>query len=318
MRYVLIENAIVRCDDITQYAELETNVLFQGKDFFEDGDYSPILQEIKSFLDMGLGSHELVVSTLFYQIPCFIRVLQDYLGNSVKIIPLYALIGKDNLMEVYDHYTIETSNDHGNISCNFYQDYILGKISRNDSMKGYVQKNGLDTIHAINDLLNNPVCPTKNLDDVAFLLSDYDQVLKKKDGFSLFSPYGALKFYEKVFPGIGFIESIATKPLVEKSIPASFSVSFYSGNITFDKAYKTWIFMEEGRGLGFNRTIGKSSKSMTLTLPASMFNGVKLQVQSLSLSFSKFYLDIERDYMGQLQIIVQSIDNRVFYILLRF
>lgn len=318
MRYVLIENAIVRCDDISQYALIDTSSIFQGKDFFEGGNYAPILQILRSFLDKERGAIELVVSTLFYMVPCFVRVLQDSLGNTVKIIPLYELLGEDNLIEIYDHYTIEITNDQGNISCNVYQDDIMAKIRSNNSFNGYVKETSLDTIKAINSCLDNPICPVGNLDEVSDVFSNYDSVLTKKEEFSMFSPFGALKFYDKIIPGIHHLASLNTIRQVEKSIHVSFSISLYPNNVSFERGYNTWVFLEKNKALEFKRTISNNSRSITFTLPESMFEETKLQIPSANLTFCKCYLDIERDVMGQLHMMVQSLDNRVFYKLLQF
>jgi hypothetical protein len=105
---------------------------------------------------------------------------------------------------------------------------------------------------------------------------------------------------------------------VENSIQASFTISFYSGNASFDKSYQTWILLEKNRGLIFSRTIGKSSKESRLTLPESALEETKLQIPSSALCFSKYYLDIERDYFGQLHTSIQSLDNKTIYKLLVF
>ena len=183
MRYVLIENAIVRCDDISQYALIDISSIFQEKDLFESGDYAPILQIIRSFLDKERGAIELVVSTLFYMVPCFVRVLQDSLGNTVKIIPLYELLGEDNLIEIYDHYTIEITNDQGNISCNVYQDDIMAKI--NIMSLGGLNENGknLYTV-SINDKILIFDCGIKYAPDkmygVDYVIPDFTYLVENK------------------------------------------------------------------------------------------------------------------------------------------
>lgn len=317
MRYALIENAIIRCDDITQYSVLDTSLLHKGKDFFEDCDYALLFRSIKSFLDREHGDHELVISTLFYMIPCFVRALQSYLGKSVIVIPLYELIGKDNLMEVYDHYTIETTNDQGNISFNIYQSDILSKIKNDVDMYKEAKDSGLETIITINNYLDNILC-VEEPNEVGDYYRNYNTIIEIKKGFAVFSPYGALKFYDEISPGINDVESIGNLQYVEKSIQASFSIAFCSGNGYFDNSYQTWVLMEKNRGLSFSRTIGKYSRESLLTLPESVIEETKLQISSSSLCFSKYYLDIERDYFGQLHVNIQSLDDRAIYKILIF
>lgn len=317
MRYALIENAIVRCDDITQYSVLDTGLLLKGKDFFEDRDYALLFRSIKSFLDREASDHELVISTLFYLIPCFVRELQAFLGKSVTVIPLYELIGKNNLMEVYDHYTIETTNDQGNISFNIYQNDILSKICNDDDMCKEAKDSGLETINTINNYFENILC-INELNEVSDYYRNYNTIIETKKGFAVFSPYGSLKFYDVILPGISCIESVNDLQFVEKSIQASFSISFYSGNASFDNSCQTWILMEKNRGLSFSRTIGKSFSESLLTLPESVLEETKLLLTSSALCFSKYYLDIERDYFGQLHIGVHSLDNKTIYKILIF
>ena len=317
MRYILIENAIVRCDDITQYLILDTGNLHKGQDFFEDRDYALLFRNIKTFIDGEHGNHELVVSTLFYLIPCFVRALQAYLGESVIVIPLYELIGKDNLMEVYDHYTIETTNAQGSISFNIYQNDMVSKISNDDDMSKEAKDSGLETINTINNYFENILC-LNELNEVCDYYRNYNTIIEDKKEFAVFSPFGGLKFYDEILPGINYIESIGNLQFVENSIQASFTISFYSGNASFDKSYQTWILLEKNRGLIFSRTIGKSSKESRLTLPESALEETKLQIPSSALCFSKYYLDIERDYFGQLHTSIQSLDNKTIYKLLVF
>ncbi len=317
MRYALIENAIVRCDDITQYSVLDASLLHKGQDFFEDRDFALLFRNIKSFIDRDRGNHELVISTLFYLIPCFVGALQAYLGESVIVIPLYELIGKDNLMEVYDHYTVETTNDQGSISFNIYQNDIVSKIINDDDMCKEAKGSGLETINTINNYFENILC-INELNEVSDYYRNYNTIIEAKKGFAIFSPYGALKFYDKIIPGINYIESISNLQFVKKSLQASFSISFYSGNVSFDNSYQTWILIEKNRELSFSRTIGKSSKESRLTLPESVLEETKLQVPSSALCFSKCYLGIERDYFGQLHIDIQSLDNKTIHKLLIF
>lgn len=312
MRYALIENAIVQCDNITQYLVLDCNLLHKGKDHFEYSDFTTIFNDIKSYIYKTSGNHELVISSLFYLIPCFVRELQTYLGKSIKIIPLYGLIGKDKLMEVYDNWTIETTNDEEDISFRVYQNGILSKIRDDIYMSSEARSSGLETINTINNYIEYSleISELKEIDDY---YPKYKSIIQNKNGFAIFSPYGDLKFYNEILPGINYLKSIGNLPFVERNIHASFSISFCSGNVSFDNSYQTWVLMEKNRGLSFIRTLGNSSKHASLSLLESVIEETKLLVLSSNLCFSKFYLDIERDYFRQLHVTIQSLDNKIIY-----
>ena len=317
MRYALIENAIVDCSDINNYTTLDTSHLFQRKDFFEEMDYEPVLKSILSFINKQ-RCNEIIISSIFYTIPCFVLVLQKKVGEATKLIPLYELLGNENTVEVYDHYTIETKRTHGVISSRIIQKDLLSKIRNNNTIQDFVKETGIDTIITINNYLNNNDAPVTQLSDVSDFISDYDKILENKNNYIIFSPYGALKFYDEIIPGICDLESIKAMPYKTKSPKTSFNVSLHNKSLAFDNKFQSWFLMEPNIGIDFYRSFCEEIKKATFFLPNHFLERTEILNTALDLRFSKYYLDIECDYLGNLHIQVESLDNKIVYTILCF
>ena len=179
-RYILVEDAIVQCDDISNRRSIDSERLFSHKDFFEYEDYSYIFKEIQTFIDDIKEDNELIISSQFYLLPCFVRELQAFLGITTRIIPLYTLIGKDNLIEINDKHTFEISSNIGELSFRMCDINMLDIIRNQDGMNILVKESGLETIETINDFLNNPDAPAESLEDALLYFPDYDKIILKK------------------------------------------------------------------------------------------------------------------------------------------
>jgi hypothetical protein len=316
-RFILVENAIVQCDEVSNRKSIDTERLFCHKDFFEYEDYSYVFKEIQAFID-SKGDNELIISSQFYLLPCFVQELQTYLGLSTRIIPIYTLIGKDNLIEIYDKHTFEISSKTGELLYRMYDMNILEIIRHKDGMDNLVGNTGFETIENINDYLNNPVAPAESLDDVELFFTDYDKIILKKDGCSIFSPYGSLKFYEEIIPGINHIKTVNGLKLTKNGKPWSFSILFHNNAVSFDNHHQTWMLIEEGREINLNRTSKNGNKLELLTIPTSLIKETELQLKTRKLRFSKVLIDLESDILGNLHARIQSLNNKVIYKLITF
>ena len=63
-RFILVENAIVQCDEVSNRKSIDTERLFCHKDVFEYEDYSYVFKEIQAFID-SKGDNELIISSQF-------------------------------------------------------------------------------------------------------------------------------------------------------------------------------------------------------------------------------------------------------------
>ena len=322
-RFILIENAMVSCDDTTEYQLLGTDLFSRkdGKEEFVPDDYKQFFEGILRFIGKEDGQKELIVSTLFYQLPCFVSELRNYLSNKVKLIPLYALTGGGNLREIYDNYIVETTiNGSGELSCKVIPDNLLERMRSNPQMAPYVRDNGLETIKTMNEILNNFISGAKSKDDVeTYYFPDYGNIVKGKEGYAVFSPFGSLKLYDEFLPGIINMEKAGTIQASPMMCHPEFSVSFASHTESFNTAYAAWMLIEKDHSLQFERRQGNVTRSSAqLILPSAWIDSTALYVKPLGLEFTKCYLHAESDIFGHLHIKPEMLDETKLFKLIQF
>lgn len=318
-RFMLIENAVVNCEDITDYRLLGTE-LFCGKEEFEPDDYQPAFEAVISFINREKGQKELVVGTLFYLLPCFLSELRNYLGDKVELIPLYALTESGNLREIYDHHIVETTiNGSGELSCKVIPDNLLERMRSNPQMAPYVRDNGLETIKTMNEILNNFISGAKSKEEVEiYYFPDYGNIVKGKEGYAVFSPFGSLKLYDEFLSGIINMEKAGTIQASPMMCHPEFSVSFASHTESFNTACAAWMLIEKDHSLQFERRQGNVTRSAQLILPSAKIHSTALQVKPLGLEFTKCYFHAESDIFGHLHIKVEMLDETDFFKLMQF
>lgn len=330
MKYVLIDNAVVQCDDITNHIELDTSKLFENVEFRLFSEYEPIFNAIKTFLKSEVETCYLFVSTHYYFVPCFVIELQTYLGKNAHIIPIYKMAHSLNMIEFYDNYTIKT----------FYFDAAYHcTISKSDTIKR--------TIRVVDDIKNSFKYKCKKEDNSGLLkikdiidlndiidhlefplsLGDFNELIVGDDSFVNiiagegefinFSPIGSLRYYDELMPRVYGFELFNTASMDEMpKAKYSYVIATLSGYISFNNWYQTWINIEKGGTFPIECQQYGKEKRIALMIPDSLIERNEIQIDGMY--FGKFFVDMQSDYLGNLHLKIESLDGQSFFQTLQF
>ena len=320
-RYILIDNAIVRSDDIKDYQEIDTKEFFlREKRTFTVDDYLPCFTIIKDFVSKVGQKIEIFASTHFYLVPCFISELQDFLGPSVKVYPIRILINDVQFREIYDHHVVETVvNLDGSMSIDMIEEDIMKNVAGKQCEK-YLQRGGMPGIISFNEKIETEVGEWLTLESIelgCILDESYRDLINAKEGYSLFSPYASLLFYDQIIPGIKSIENICNEKVDGVTSIYSYRLLTKPETPSFKDSFRNWVLVEKQNRFSVVRTVKDgNSKTCHFSIPNSYIEATELQVQELS--FGKFYLELICDFFGQLHVKVYSLNNKVYYDIIQF
>lgn len=327
MKYVLIENAVVQYDDISNYLILDKVGLFEKKEYYVYSEYKPVFASIKAFLRKGKGSkHDLYVSTLFYFVPCFVQELQKYLGENVHVVPIYAKASNQKLMELYDNLSLVTTFNEGVYRCAISKSDamknvmdVMGKIGR--CADGFCEgnENGLLCIMKINRFIDEAELEISLDSFNDYIVGDdsYNNIVKGDETCLTFSPYGSLRFYDMLSPrihGFDFIDKDASNNVVCSNY--NYVMLTLSGEISFKNSYQTWINTEKGGSFPIMCLQNGIENCRALMIPNTLVDESEIIVDDLR--FGKFYVEMNSDYMGNLHINCESLMGDSFFQILQF
>lgn len=318
MRYLLIENAIVSSDEISNFKNLKTDLLFtQKNEHFCEQDYLPVFKMIKEFLPDDSASTEIFVATHFYLIPCFVLELQHFLGDSVTVLPIRALFNETRVREIYDYHIIDTVvNQNDSISIDVKKDDIMEKV-KGKKFEEYLEGGSLSGIVAYNKKMKG--IQHSSYDNITMFYVDDDSykcLLTPRDGYSLFSPYASLLFYEEALPGAIAIEGVTDRAPHVLSSDYSFRLNTIPDCQSFKGSLGTWALAEKNHNFTIERSLNETRATGKLSILDSFIAETELQVQNLH--FGKFYLELTSDFLGQLHVRVSSLNNKVYYDIIQF
>lgn len=318
MRYILIENAIVRSDEISNFENLETDLLFtQKKEYFCEQDYLPVFKVIKEFLSDDSASTEIFVATHFYLIPCFVLELQRFLGDSVTVLPIRALINETRVREIYDHHIVDTVvNRDGSISIDVKKDDIMKKVA-GKKFEEFLNGGGLSGIVAYNQQMEK--IQHSSYDNITtFYVDDdsYECLLTPRDGYSLFSPYASLLFYNVALPGVIAIEGVTDRAAYALSCDYSYRLHALPDSQSFKDHLETWVLAEKNHSFTIERSLNGTRTTGKVSIQDSFIEETELQVQDLH--FGKLYLELTSDFLGQLHVRISSLNYKVYYDIIQF
>lgn len=326
MRYVLIDNAVVQCDNIENHIILDTSRLFEEeKEYSLFSDYETIFNAIKTFLLSDRKTHELFVSTHFYFVPCFVSELQKFLGESIRIIPTNIIANSTNMIENYDCHSIRIVFDNGIRKCAISKNNIkerakqvVKQIVKDENLTNS-NETGISCIIKLNNCIENFEVPLSLKDFTELIVGDdsYTNLVTGKEGFINFSPFGSLRYYDELSPRVyGFdIFHETTSDVISKS-KYSYVMSTLSGDITFNNRYQTWINTEKGGTFPIKCMRNSKEKWRAFMIPDPLVE--KNEIQIGNMCFGKFFVDMQSDYFGNLHLRIESLNGQLFFQTLQF
>ena len=313
MRFVLTDNYLVRCESIEDYQKITTVGLSPFESIpFVQANHKPVFEEIKRFIQRWEGENEILITTPFYLIPGFITELTEYLGTAVKVMPVRTFINKPKLREVYDNYIVETINDiDGTYSIDLIERDLLASI-KDKKMGKLLNDVGIPAIINFNNNMNEMEEPTPENFELFYVDDEsYKNLLEDKNGYTLFSPYSSLMLVNQLVKDNVSIESLhEAEP--SNSTEFSYRLSTMPDTKPFNNSWQSWVYVEMSNSFSVQMSSNdRIIKTVTFSIPELIVKESELQVGELH--FGKIFLKITADFFGQLHIKVQTLNNNIYY-----
>ncbi len=318
MKYVLIDNAVVQCDDIRNYIMLDTSKLFELSEYRLWNEYRPAFDAIKKFLH-GKGICELFVSTHFYFIPCFVKELQLYIGENIHVIPISIVANNQNMAEYYCGYTVKTIFDNGFRYCTIFDNDIIQRMGQIVDRIPIPKEIDISFIANINDYINHLESHLSFEEFCQLIIGDntYKEIVAGEEGFLNFSPFGSLRYYDELNPrvhGLDIFLDATSRNVTNEEY--DYVMSTLSGDIPFKNKYQTWINTEKGGSFPIKLLYNNNEKQRALMIPDSLIEEDEIRINDMC--FGKFYIDMECDFLGNLHLSIESLLGKTFYQILQF
>ena len=318
MKYVLIDNAVVQCDDIRNYIMLDTSKLFEPSEYRLWNEYRPVFDAIKKFL-YGKGICELFVSTHFYFIPCFVKELQSYIGENIHVIPISIVANNQNMAEHYSGHTVKTIFDNGFRGCTIFDNDVIQRVGQVVDRIPISKEIDISFITNINDYIDHLEVKLPFEEFCQLVVGDnmYKEIIAGEEGCLNFSPFGSLRYYDKIIPSVqGFDIFLAATSKNVTNEEYDYVMSTLSGDIPFKNKYQTWINTEKGGSFPIKHLHNNSEKQRALMIPDSLIEEDEIRINDMR--FGKFYIDMECDFLGNLHLSIESLSGKTFYQILQF
>lgn len=319
MKYALVDNAVVQCDDISNYIILDTLSLFEEKEYRLREEYEPIFDAMRTFLPLGSGICELFVSTHYYFVPCFVREMQKSLGRNIRTIPICIIANNTNLMEYYDYHTIKTVFDNDNYECTISKSDTAERTRQVVDKLPIYKEIGISCITNLNNYIDRLEVQLSSGDFSKLILGDisYKEIVVGEKGFLNFSPFGSLRYYDELMPrvhGLDIFLDATSRNVTNEEY--DYVMSTLSGDIPFKNKYQTWINTEKGGSFPIKRLYNNNEKQRALMIPDSLIEEDEIRINDMC--FGKFYIDMECDFLGNLHLSIESLSGKTFYQILQF
>lgn len=224
------------------------------------------------------------------------------------------------MREIYDHHVIDTVvNSDGSMFIDINEKDIMKNVAGKQCEK-YLQGGGMQDIISFNEKIESEVGEWLALESIELgCIHDgsYKDLLKAKDGYSLFSPYASLLFYDQIIPGIKSIENICNEKINGVTSIYKYCLLTNPETPSFKDSFRNWILVEKQNHFSIVRTVEEENrKSGHFSIPNSYIEATELQVQDLS--FGKFYLELISDPFGQLHAKYFSLNKKAYYNIIQF
>lgn len=227
--------------------------------------------------------------------------------------PVRALINKPKLREVYDNYIVDTSqNADGTFSINLIKENLQASIE-SKKMRDWLKGSGIPAVINFNKIIMNEMEDPTPENFEMFYVDDesYKDLLREKEGYTLFSPYSSLLLVNQLVNENVSIESLYNMP-PSKITEFSFSLLTTPETEPFNHSWKSWVYAEMSNRFSVKRFAnGKLIKTDTFSIPNNIVKDSELQVGRLH--FGKLFLKITGDFLGQLHLKVQTLNNNIYY-----
>lgn len=297
MRFCLLDNAIVSCDDISNYKLLPA--LPKAERYCFD-NYRKTFKAISDYLQPFSGELQLIVSTYYYLLPGFIQELDAFLGDSVETIPVFLALGETQLREVYDHYSIDTEKNGQCISCSIKPIERLKEHEDKDVSRLFCET-GIETV---NKIINDGDL-SDSYEEIVEVVGDYDWILKENGDIGcLFSVFSSLPYIPALIKNAKGLTSLQTADLSQQvdAYPYEYTIGLCPENLTFKNQCGFWALVENDTLLNIKRHQPQAEKS----IPVGVTDN------------SRCFIDIASDFLGNLHFKIETLDNSSFYKLITF